>query len=98
MTKTKTKSSNAYGRVKCKEAVWAKASKVRGKDPSMYRKDVYGNVCYKPSQGKDTKMGWNVDHKRPSSKGGSDSLRNLQLMQSSKNKSLGNTTVKRTEK
>ena len=31
----------------------------------LYRKDAYNNEIYKPSYGKDTKMGWNVDHIKP---------------------------------
>ena len=88
-------SKNSYGHVGCKDATWNKAPTVRGKDPDLYRRDPYGNVLYKPSYGKDTAMGWHIDHIKPQSKNGSDSLRNLQVMQSSKNKSLGDTTTKR---
>ena len=95
MSNTKTKSSNAYGRSNCKDSVWEKTPTVRGKDPNLYRRDVYGNEIYKPSYGKDTPMGWNIDHKKPKSKGGSDGVGNLQALQSQKNKSLGNTTNKR---
>ncbi len=95
MTNTKTKSSKSYGRSECVNAVWNKASKVQGKSPTLYRRDSYGQVLYKPSYGKDTNMGWNVDHIKPKSKGGSYGLRNLQALQTSKNKSLGNSTIKR---
>lgn len=95
MPKTKSGSSNAYGRSNCANAVWEKGTTIRGKDPDSYRRDSYGNVMYKNSYGKDSAMGWSIDHKVPQSKGGSDGLRNLQPMNSIQNKSLGNTTHKR---
>jgi len=88
-------SHNAYGHVGCKDAVWDKAPTVRGKDPDSYRRDPYGNVMYYGSYGKDTAMGWSIDHKKPQSVGGSHALRNLQAMNSIQNKALGNTTHKR---
>lgn len=69
--------------------VWDKAQKVRGKNPDLYRRDPKGDVIYKPSYGKESDMGWEVDHKRPKAKGGSDSLRNLQAMQWENNRKKG---------
>ena len=60
-----------------------------GKDSDYYRRDPYGNQLYRNSYGKDTPQGWNIDHIKPQSVGGSDNLRNLQALQSNKNKSLG---------
>lgn len=71
------------------EKVWEKAKKVRGKEPSMYRQDPYGNTLYKASRGKSSDMGWDVDHIKPKSKGGSDSTRNLQALSSSVNRAKG---------
>ena len=59
------------------DKVWGKAATVPGKSPKLYRKDVHGNVIYKPSYGKKSSMGWEVDHKNPRSKGGTDNVRNL---------------------
>ena len=42
----------------------------------LYRKDDYGNVMYKSSYGKQSDIGWEVDHRHPISKGGTDSYRN----------------------
>lgn len=50
-------------------------------NPNLYRKDPYGNVMYKPSYGTQSSMGWEVDHKHPVSKGGTDCDRNLQAVQ-----------------
>lgn len=63
-----------------KDEVWDKGQKVRGKDPEMYRKDKFGNTMYKPSYGKNSEMGWEIDHSKPQSKGGTDHLNNLQPM------------------
>jgi hypothetical protein len=86
---TKTKSSSSYGRINCKKAVWEKSSGVRGMDKSTHRRDAYGNVIHWKQYGSDTRMGWNIDHIKPKALGGSDGLRNLQVLQTTKNKSLG---------
>ena len=78
-----------------KDTVWDKAKPIRGKDPDEYRQDPYGNQMFKDSYGRDSEMGWHLDHINPKSQGGSDSVRNLQAMNSSKNRSLGDTTRKR---
>ena len=62
------------------DQIWDKGQPIRGKDPDLYRKDIYGNTIYKPSYGKTSEMGWTVDHSKPESKGGTDHLNNLQPM------------------
>jgi CRISPR/Cas system Type II protein with McrA/HNH and RuvC-like nuclease domain len=49
----------------------------------------YGNVMYKPSYGKVSQMGWDVDHITPQSKWGSDATRNLQALNASVNRGKG---------
>lgn len=71
--------------------VWNNATKIRGKNPNLYRKDDYGNPIYKPSYGKTSDMGWELDHKYPKSKGGSDSSRNLQAVQWEENRKKSDT-------
>lgn len=78
-----------------REKVWEKAPTVRGKDPNLYRKDPYENIMYKHSHGMASKMGWDIDHIKPASRGGSDATRNLQALNTSVNRSKGNTLVKR---
>jgi CRISPR/Cas system Type II protein with McrA/HNH and RuvC-like nuclease domain len=73
-----------------KDQVWNKGKKVRGKNPDLYRKDIYGNEIYYHSYGKSTQMGWEIDHSKPQSKGGTDHLNNLQPMKTSANRSKGN--------
>ena len=78
-----------------KESVWNKAKKIVGKDPSKYRKDPYGNTLYKNSYGKASPMGWDIDHIKPKSKGGSDAVVNLQALKVSINRSKGNSLIKK---
>lgn len=68
------------------QKVWEKGKPIKGKNPDTHRKDVLGNEIYKPSYGKNSKKGWEIDHKKPKSKGGSESLRNKQPLQSQENK------------
>jgi 5-methylcytosine-specific restriction endonuclease McrA len=78
-----------------REKAWENAKKIRGKDSEKYRQDPYGNTMYKASQGKNSEMGWEVDHIKPKAKGGSDSTRNLQALNTSVNRSKGASTKKR---
>ena len=50
-------------RSKLIEHTWESADKIPGKNPDLYREDAYGNCMYKPSYGKRTEMGWELDHK-----------------------------------
>lgn len=68
------------------EDAWNNAHKIRGKNPDVYRKDDYGNIMYKSSYGKQSEMGWEVDHRHPKSKGGTESPRNLQAVQWEENR------------
>ena len=70
-----------------KEYAWDKASSVSGKNPQLYKKDKCNNLLHKSSYGKDTPMGWNVDHSNPLANGGTYHKNNLQALQTSQNKS-----------
>jgi 5-methylcytosine-specific restriction endonuclease McrA len=78
-----------------KDNAWDNAKKIRGKDPNKYRQDPYGNTMYKDSYGKSSEMGWEIDHIKPKSKGGSDSARNLQALNTSTNRSKGDDSRKK---
>jgi len=78
-----------------KSAVWNKAARVRGKNPAKYRRDPYGNEIYFRSYGKNSSKGWQIDHIKPKSRGGSNALKNLQALKSSVNRRLSNSLVKR---
>lgn len=80
---------------KQKEIVWNKAKKIRGKDPKEYRQDPYGNTMNVGSYGKSSVMGWEIDHIKPSARGGSDATQNLQALNSGVNRSKGDSLVKK---
>lgn len=72
------------------DEIWERAKKISGKDPDLYRRDPVGNEIYKPSYGKNSEKGWEVDHKKPLDKGGTDNLKNLQPLQTEENKEKSN--------
>lgn len=60
------------------DQVWRKARVVEGYDPKKYRKDGCGAWIERSQHGQTSKWGWEVDHDKPVSKGGTDDLSNLQ--------------------
>jgi len=68
---------------------WEKAQKVRGKDPDLYRRDEAGNGLYKPSYGVLGEKSWEIDHRNPLAKGGTDHRRNLRVLQTKANRDKG---------
>ena len=77
------------------EKAWKNAKTIRRIDPATHRQDPYGKTIYKGSHGKSSEMGWDVDHIKPKSKGGNDTTRNFQALNSSINRSKGATLVKK---
>lgn len=71
------------------DAVWEKGQFVRGKDTDKYRKDQCGALIYKASYGLQTEMGWQIDHIKPVSRGGTDHLNNLQPLHWENNQGKG---------
>jgi len=71
------------------DAVWEKGSHIAGRNPSLYRRDICGNIIYKKFYGEQTGEGWEVDHIIPVAKGGTDYLDNLRPLQSSANAAKG---------
>lgn len=68
---------------------WEQAQALRGKNPSLYRRDEEGNVIYKPAYGTEGDMGWEIDHRHPVEKGGTDHRRNLRVLQTAANREKG---------
>lgn len=68
------------------DEIWDKGHTIRGKNPETWRKDDEGNVIRKGSYGKQGEYGWEIDHKNPSSKGGTDNIRNLRPLQWEENR------------
>ncbi|HHY34676.1 MAG TPA: HNH endonuclease [Firmicutes bacterium] len=71
------------------EKAWDKAQVIRGLNPNVWRRDPYGNKIRKGSYGTHGEYGWEVDHKKPISEGGSDSPRNLQAVHWKENRRKG---------
>lgn len=68
------------------EQVWEKGKTIQGRDPDVWRRDAEGNKIRHGSHGTQGEYGWEIDHKNPVAKGGSDDLRNLQPLQWEENR------------
>jgi 5-methylcytosine-specific restriction endonuclease McrA len=71
------------------DTVWEKAKPIRGKNPDAWRRDSEGQKIRRGSYGTQGKFGWDVDHKNPKSRGGSDNPRNLQPLHWKENREKG---------
>lgn len=78
-----------------KRKVFEKAKKIPNKNPKIYRKDPYDKTIYLYSYGKNSEMGWEIDHIKPLQKGGSDNIRNKQALNTHINRSKQDTLVKK---
>lgn len=73
------------------QIAWDKAETIPGKHPNRFRQDAFGNQICRTSYGKDSPQGWEVDHKHPKAKGGTDHSRNLQALQTDANRQKSDT-------
>jgi hypothetical protein len=72
-----------------REKCWNDASKIRGENPNLWRRDEMGNAIYKPSYGLGGNHGWSIDHRNPISEGGTDNPRNLRVLHTETNELHG---------
>lgn len=69
------------------QKVWDKAIKVEGEDSQKYRKDYAGAWIKRNEYGNiESTLGWEIDHRKPVAKGGSDDFSNLDPLQWNNNR------------
>ena len=68
---------------------WNEAKIIRGKNPDVWRKDKFDNKIRNGSYGTVGEYGWEIDHKYPESKGGSEKDKNLQPLHWEENRKKG---------
>ena len=68
---------------------WEKADPIRGRDPDVWRRDEEGNIIRWGSYGTVGEYGWEIDHRNPVAKGGTDSPRNLRALHWQENREKG---------
>ena len=68
---------------------WEKANEIRGRNPNVWRRDEEGNIIRWGSYGTMGEYGWEIDHRNPVAKGGTDSPRNLRALHWQENREKG---------
>lgn len=69
------------------QKVWNKAKIVEGEDKCLYRKDYAGAWIKRDEYGNTSStLGWEIDHRKPVAKNGSDDLFNLDALQWNNNR------------
>ena len=71
------------------DKVWSGATVAKGRNPDVWRKDFAGAWIRRDHYGVFSKFGWQIDHIKPKSAGGDDSIDNLQALHWRNNKSKG---------
>lgn len=73
------------------QLVWDKA--IPDLDDPTVKRDVCGTEIRRSQYGQESKHGWEIDHKYPVSRGGTDNISNLQPLHWSNNRSKGDKTM-----
>lgn len=72
--------------------VWKQGTVIRGYDPRVWCCDICGKpIKFSEYGNTNSDFGWEVDHKCPIAKGGTDDLDNLQPLQWDMNRKKGDT-------
>jgi hypothetical protein len=73
-------------------AVWNKGKIIPNFDPKLWRRDICGSNMKFTEYGKiSSQNGWEIDHIKPVSKGGTDELTNFQPLNWDNNRRKGET-------
>ena len=73
------KDPRRYNGKMCADAVFKKATPIKGENPNMWRLDDEGKVIKRTELNSTTSpYAWNIDHIIPKTRGGSDDIDNLQ--------------------
>ena len=62
------------------DLVWQNSSKIEIRNPEVWRQDFAGAWIRKDQYGLKSNFGWVIDHIKPKSMGGDDSIDNLQAL------------------
>jgi len=74
------------------DEVWEKGTPIRGYDPDTWRRDDESNIIRYGSYGTQGDYGWEIDHKNPVAKGGTDNIRNLRPLHWQENREKGDSS------